>query len=218
MRCLGHVHEDLVAELGRRCPRQRIATIDLDSTIIESGKQEAQPTYQGSRGYQPLLALWAEMGVIVADECRDGNVPPQQEPLRVARRAFRWLPDTVEEFYFRGDAACYEGELLSWLQDEQREGGPKGKIGFAISVRMHRKWKELIAELPAAAWQAYREDTEVISECAELPVEGSARLRHIAIRMRKRQGELFADGSEARYFAVVTNLGEWKPRRLLCLS
>jgi len=46
-------------------------------------------------------------------------------------------------------------------------------------------------------------------------VEGSARLRHIAIRMRKRQGELFADGSEARYFAVVTNLGEWKPRRLL---
>jgi len=49
LRCLGHVHEDLVAELGRRCPRQRIATIDLDSTIIESGKQEAQPTYQGSR-------------------------------------------------------------------------------------------------------------------------------------------------------------------------
>src|SRR5579884_4375963 len=69
--------------------------------------------------------------------------------------------------------------------------------------------------IKAAAWQAYREDTEVISECAEPPVEGSARLRHIAIRMRKRQGELFADGSEARYFAVVTNLGEWKPRRLL---
>ena len=216
LRCLGHVNEDLIGELGRRCGQERIATIDLDSTVIESWKQEAQATYQGGRGYQPLLALWAEMNVIVADEFRDGNVPAQQEPRRVARRAFGSLPATVEEFYFRGDAACYERELLAWLQDEQREGGPTGRIGFAISVRMHRKLKREIASLPEQAWQAYRQDTEIISECAELPGEdGAATLHQIAIRMRKRQGDLFADGSEARYFAVVTNIGDWKPRRLL---
>jgi len=40
-------------------------------------------------------------------------------------------------------------------------------------------------------------------------------LRWIAIRVRKRQGELFADGSQHKYFAVVTNLWEWKAKRLL---
>jgi len=31
----------------------------------------------------------------------------------------------------------------------------------------------------------------------------------------KRQGELFGDGSEAKYFAVATNLWEWETKRLL---
>ncbi|MBV9745242.1 MAG: ankyrin repeat domain-containing protein [Acidobacteriia bacterium] len=40
-------------------------------------------------------------------------------------------------------------------------------------------------------------------------------LRWIAIRVKKRQGELFADGSEYKYFAVMTNLWEWAPKKLL---
>ena len=82
---LGQVNVDLVGELARRGEPQKMATIDLDSTVIESWKQQAQPTYQGGRGYQPMLALWAEMNLIVADEFRDGNVPALQEPRRGAR-------------------------------------------------------------------------------------------------------------------------------------
>jgi len=37
----------------------------------------------------------------------------------------------------------------------------------------------------------------------------------VAIRIRKKQGELFADGSEFKYFAVATNRWDWEPRRLL---
>ena len=92
----------MVQEIGRRCAEQKIATVDLDSTIIESEKREAQPTYQGASGYQPMLALWAEMNLVLADEFRDGNVTAQKEPLRVARRAFAALPPTVQEYYFRG--------------------------------------------------------------------------------------------------------------------
>lgn len=40
-------------------------------------------------------------------------------------------------------------------------------------------------------------------------------MRYAAIRVRKRQGELFADGSEARYFAVATNQWEWSAKKLL---
>ncbi len=74
LRGLGEVNRELVQELGRRCPEQGIATVDQDATIIESRKEQALRSYQGERGYQPMLAVWAEMDVVVADEFRDGNV------------------------------------------------------------------------------------------------------------------------------------------------
>jgi hypothetical protein len=142
LRALAQVNQEMVQEVGRRCAEQKIATVDLDATIIESYKREAQPTYQGSSGYQPMLALWAEMNLVLADEFRDGNVPAQKEPLRVARRAFAALPATVREYYFRGDSACWEKELLNWLRDEQRTAGPQGPITFSISVRMTSNLKK----------------------------------------------------------------------------
>jgi len=224
LRALAQVNQEMVQEVGRRCPDQRIATIDLDTTIIESYKREAQPTYQGGSGYQPMLALWAEMNLVLADEFRDGNVPAQMEPLRVAQRAFQGLPPTVEEYYFRGDSACWEKELVNWLRDEQRSEGPQGPIHFGISVRMTPNLKKHIVRLPETQWKPYREDTEAIRECADVlnywpeeedRPEGSGPLRYIAIRVRKRQGQLFADGSEVKYFAVASNQWDWETARLL---
>jgi len=83
LRGLAQVNQDVVKELGRRCAEQKIATVDLDATIIESWKREARNTYQGGSGYQPQLALWAEMNLVLADEFRDGNVPRN-------RRRWEW--------------------------------------------------------------------------------------------------------------------------------
>ena len=131
---LGEVNRELVRELGRRCADQRIGTVDQDATIIESHKQQALRTYEGERGYQPMLAVWAEMDAVLADEFRDGNVPAMMSPLTVAQRAFAALPETVDTFYYRGDSACHEKELLQWLRDEKRADGPRGRIGFAVSA------------------------------------------------------------------------------------
>ncbi len=123
---LGEVNRELVRELGRRCPEQRTATVDQDATIIESHKREALRTYEGERGYQPMLAVchpvdkdpspgapvWAEMDAVLADEFRDGNVPAMMAPLAVAKRAFAALPETVTSYYYRGDSASHEKELL----------------------------------------------------------------------------------------------------------
>jgi hypothetical protein len=64
----------------------------------------------------------------------------------------------VTEFYFRGDSACYEKNLIGWLRNEPRESGPHGPVGFAISVRLHPSLKQHILRLPASAWKPYRED------------------------------------------------------------
>ena len=223
LRGLAQVNQDVVRELARRCAGERTATVDMDATVIESWKREAKATYEGGSGYQPMVAVWAEMNVVVAEEFRDGNVPALKDPLRVAQRAFVALPATVQERYFRGDSACDEEELLSWLRDEKRAGGPQGFIGFAVSARMNPALREEIASIPEEKWQAYSEDSGAVKECAQVeyfPEETVANryrepLRTVAIRIRKKQAELFADGSAAKHFAVRTNLWDWKPKRLL---
>jgi hypothetical protein len=221
---LGQVSKELVLELGRRCPEQRIATVDQDATIMESTKREALWTYEGGRGYQPMLAVWAEMDVVLADEFRDGNVPAMMAPLVVAQRAFAALPETVTSFYYRGDAACHENHLMEWLRDEKRADGPQGFIGFAVSARMSEALRQAILQVPEAGWEIYGEPhAQEVRECAEIdfvPGEKSEHkdtqpLRYVAIRIRQRQDELFADGSKMKHFAVVSNLWEWKAARLI---
>ncbi|MGH8857372.1 MAG: IS1380 family transposase [Polaromonas sp.] len=221
---LGRVNADLIRRFGERCPEQRIATVDQDTTIIASRKQEALATYEGTRGYQPMLAVWAEMDVILADEFRDGNVPAQMGPLPVAKAAFAALPATVTTYYYRGDSACHESTLVDWLRNEQREGGPQGFIGFAISARMSDALHTAILQVPEAEWESYGEaHPEEIRECAEVPfVPGEKHehkdtqpLRYVAIRIRKRQGKLFADGSTVRHFAVFSNIADWKAGKLI---
>jgi hypothetical protein len=92
------VNRDVGQRFGASCPEQRIATVDQHATIMESRKQQALVTYGGTRGYQPVLAAWAEISLVLADEFQDGNVPAQMAPRRVARRAFAALPNTVREF------------------------------------------------------------------------------------------------------------------------
>jgi hypothetical protein len=221
---LGQVNRDLIAELGRRCPDQKIATVDQDATIIESHKREALSTYEGERGYQPMLAVWAETDLVLADEFRDGNVTAMQEPLAVAKAAFAALPSTVKEFYYRGDSACHEHNLIGWLRNERREDGPQSWIGFAISARMTKPLQQAVQTVEESAWASYgKADTEVIRECAEVrfvPGEHYEHkdlqpLRYVAVRIRKRQEQLFADGTAVRHFAVVTNIWKWSAAKLL---
>jgi hypothetical protein len=221
---LGRVNAALVQELGRRCADQRIATVDQDATIIESRKQEALRTYEGERGYQPMLAVWAETNMVLADEFRDGNVPAMMDPLRVAKRAYAALPETVTTYYYRGDSACHESGLINWLRDENRAEGPRGRIGFAISARMSEALQKAIGKVAEGAWEPYGKPHAVeIRECAEVsfvPGEKSEHkdtqpLRYMAIRIRQRQETLFEDGSRVKHFAVLTNMREWKASRVI---
>lgn len=203
---LTQANRRLVAWLQERAP-QTTATIDVDATILESHKQSALATYDGRTGYQPVVALWAEQDVILADEFRDGNVPAGTGNQRVVERSLAALPAGVEEVRLRGDSALYEQALLRWLDG-------KG-IGYAISADMGRELATAIQALPDDAWQIEREDGEALrhwAEVAYVPSDGVAAKdrpeppRYLALRISKKQGRLFADGGEVKHFAIVTNL------------
>ena len=201
------------------------ATIDLDASVIESHKREAYETYLGEKGYQPVIAYWAEEDLILADQFRDGNVPAGMGLLPVLKDALSALPSTVGLVRVRSDSAAYVHELLNWCRKEI-EG--RARIEFAISADMREELKAAIQALPEEAWKPLRKVTDqglVIGrkEWAEVefvPAKPSRKKnmkpdRYLAIRIRPAQGELFGDGNPYHYFAVVTNMWSWDGERLL---
>jgi len=193
---------------------QRTATVDQDATIIESHKQAAYCHYEEGRGYQPMVAVWAEADLVLADEFRDGNVPAKQAPLTCAKLAFAALPDTVTQRYFRGDSACHENELLEWLKAPERENEPGGRIGFAVSAVMSGPLAEALRQIPEADWKKFgQEEDGTLRQWAEVDFvpgekyedKDSQPLRYVGLRLLKPQGVLFRDGSDRHFHAVVTN-------------
>lgn len=187
------------------------ATLDHDATVQESHKREAQVHDKGGRGYQPAALYWVEQDLVVADEYRDGNVPAAMANLPLIQRGFASLPPTVTEYYFRADSACYDERVLKWLANEQRPGGPTGPIGFTISADMTEPLHALCTAVPEAQWGLVDERADETVTGAEVeftpgdwPMEAKP-LRYLALRIRKKQGRLFAAGYDTKYLAVVTN-------------
>jgi hypothetical protein len=207
---LGRANRTLIAGLQRGA-RARTATLDVDATLVESDKDAATIAYDGTRGYQPVVVLWAEQDVILHDQFRDGHVPAGCGNLRVLQQAVANLPQGVTELRLRADSALYETEVLRWCED------PDHPVAYAISADMSEPLKAEIVRLPESAWQVERAEPDAIrawAEVAYVPSDGDHRKdrpclrRYLAVRVQKRQGSLFADGSSVHYFAVVTNRPE----------
>lgn len=198
---LHEVNRALVARAASR--DATTATIDHDGTLIESHKDEATRTYEGFRGYQPLVALWAEEGLVVADEFRDGNVPGGKDPLSSVRRAFEALPPRVTVRRFRGDSADYHLPLLKYLVEED--------IGFTISADMTRELRAVCVALKKSAWtllETRERESVHLAEVEFAPGDwpkGARPLRYVAIRFTPKQNDFF---EEPKYLAVVSNRDE----------
>lgn len=193
-------------------PNTTTATIDHDGTIIESHKRDTLIAYEGTRGYQPLVATWAEEQLVVADEFRDGNVAGGEDPLSSVKRAFGHLPPTVTKRYFRGDSADYYDPLLKYLVREQ--------VGFAISADMGKELRAVCEGQPPSAWQPMekREREQVdVAEVEFTPgtwAKDAEPLRYIALRFTPLQNDLFEDAT-VRYHAVVSNRTDLSPAALI---
>jgi hypothetical protein len=198
---------------------ERTVTLDVDAHLVESSKATALPTYEGYRGYQPLLVSWAETGLILADEFRDGNVPASANIRGLVDTAAKALPprEAGWQLQIRSDSAAYEHALL----DHWRERGWR----FAVSADMSPALKREITALPPDAWHSWEiEANGVVREWAEVAYVPSRAVekkslppdRYVAIRLRAAQGSLFADGADVKHFAIVSN--DWQTNGLALLQ
>jgi hypothetical protein len=147
---LASVNSDLVAYAQFVSPK-RTATLDMDATVIETYKKEALPSYKGFRAYQPINVYWAEHGMVLHSEFRDGNVPAGHQQLRVFEEALARLPADVETVYLRSDTAGYQWELLHYCARGENERF--GRIGFAVGCDVTETFRDAARAVAPDAWQ-----------------------------------------------------------------
>jgi len=154
---LAAVNRALTGFVQRWAPEEQ-ATLDMDATLVASEKREALYCYKHFKSYQPLNVYWAEQGLVVHSEFRDGNVPAGYEIERVFAEALAGLPQGVERVSLRSDTAGYDHRLLRYCAEGRSERF--GVIEFAVGVDVTQAFKEAVAQVEASEWQPLYRQSE----------------------------------------------------------
>lgn len=191
-------------------------TLDVDAHLVETSKANAFCCYDGYKAFQPIVVEWAETGLVLAEEFRQGNVLAGSNIKRIVDEAFEMLPPGEWKVKVRSDSAAYQRDVLDhW----HRRGWH-----FAVSADMSVQLRQAVERLPAEEWQMwYTENGGMIREWAEVPFtpahknerKDSQPYRYLAVRIRHQQGELFEDGATVRHFCIVTNGWDTEGQKLL---
>jgi len=145
------VNKELVGFAQKHNP-QETATLDTDATLVETHKADALWCYKHFKSYQPLNVWWAEQGMVLHTEFRDGNVPAGYEQLRVFQEALEGLPEGVKRVRMRSDTAGYQHDLLRWCDEGKSERF--GRIEFAVGCDVTGEFKVAVADVPEGDWAA----------------------------------------------------------------
>lgn len=87
----------------------------------------------------------AELGVVAADEFRDGNCAPSFDVLRFFKETLKSLPESVTDVCARLDGAYYNEELIRYMR--------RHRIGFTVTGRLSTSIMEWIRALPEDQWK-----------------------------------------------------------------
>jgi hypothetical protein len=221
---------------------ERTATLDMDATLVESEKATALCCYEGYPAYQPLNTWWAEQGLVLHTEFRDGNVPAGFEQRRVLEEALRSLPKGITSVRMRSDTAGYQHELLRYCDEEKNKSC--GRIEFTVGCDVSAEFKKAVLEVAEEDWRVLKkrersgELTETSRQWAEVCFVPNAighskkgpEYRYVAIRERMQDQlmlpgmeederklpfqTMHQDGVRYKIFGIVTNM-DWYGQDLI---
>jgi Transposase DDE domain group 1 len=196
---LGPINRELVASVLAAGPEE--LTLDVDATIIEAEKQEAEWTYAKVKGYQPLVGYVG--GVAVHHEFRAGNESPGARAVEFLQGCEAQLP-AGKRIYLRSDSAFYQAAVMNYCWERQWT--------FTITADQDCAVKAAIRQIPESDWKAYctREGLATDREIAETVHclnESQQAFRLIVVRWKNPQPSLF-EAQNYCYHAVASSRKE----------
>ena len=228
LKALIGLNKPLIACVQQQSP-SAIATLDQDATLTNTYKRKALYCYKGFKAYQPFNTYWAEHGILLHSEFRDGNVNAGFDQLRILQEAMALLPPDVKHVHLRSDSAGYQEDLIRYCAEGS---DPRfGVIPFAIAARVSAGIKKEALSLDEKHWHPiYQEDADGtkiktnqewadICFVPEWAVKSKASYRYLAIREAMKPSKKTKNDDEldlpfqtikldeVRYklFSVVTN-------------
>jgi len=200
-----HRLADVAMHLGVRALRARKpkrVILDIDSTLMKSDKRMATMTYEGYRGFNPLLSMLRGGGLNLSafSLFRLGNESPMKHNLSLVRKNIRFLKVHLPgiPILVRSDSAGYNHRLMRLCD---REG-----VGFVIGGRETEAIPPLIRSIKH--WERLRGSRreEEVGEAVHFigSEKDGAAYRLVVVRRKKDQGSLFPE-DEYTYRFYITN-------------
>jgi len=118
-------------------------TLDIDGTLIEADKGDAQMTYKGFRGYHPLVGGSVELGLFVGSRFQHGNVSPQDGLVDFIHQCITNAPGTFSTI--RSDSAAYNHHVINDCFISGRR--------FSITADHDCAVMEAVGKIPECQWQ-----------------------------------------------------------------
>lgn len=179
---LERVNAYLVGEVLRRQEPRAGYTLDVDATSIESEKAEAQWTYQKVQGYQPLVGFLAELGLVLRERFREGNVPAGAGARAFLEHCHIGMPAGQRIAYLRSDSAFYQAEVLEWRWGHG--------VRFTVTADQDAAVRQALLAIPEGQWHPYQHDRR-LAETVHTMNHTTQAFRLVVQRWPKRQPELF---------------------------
>ena len=178
-------------------------TVDIDATIIESDKGDAKYTYkEGIRGYQPLVGIIAENGLVVGSRFQEGNTSPQADLQSFIAQCVRNSGGRIR--HVRSDSAGYNHMVINYCEENA--------LTFTITADQDVAVKAVIRNIAESEWkQGKTENGEdamwEVAETVHVMGETPKAFRLVVKRTKQtHQLDLFSPGYT--YWVVATNLSE----------
>jgi hypothetical protein len=209
---LRRVSTELAKNLIKRSGLTEV-TIENDATAVFSQKDAALGTYKGGTGYMPVIGTVAELGLVIADEFRDGNVPPSFEVLNFFRRCQSALPSTVKKVKTRLDGAYYQHDLMAhfdfWNIDYTITAMKSEGIMRFVEALQDKDWKTLRSKDGIDTGKDYAEMPWVSANGTREKMRERMH-RYLITRKRYWQPDLLkeqtSEEKNSRYEVIVSNM------------
>jgi hypothetical protein len=173
-------------------------TLDADATEIRGEKAEALFTYNGDKGYMPMLGFLYENPVCLLDEFREGNVAPAFGQKEFYLQCRQRMPRGKGIGRYRGDSASYQAGLFNQLEEDG--------VKYGITADQDKAVKSAITLIPDGDWEEpVRGCGHELAETVHCMNETKKAFRLVVKREIRKQGELFEKEGRYVYHAVATN-------------